>query len=236
MEQEDKLKDSIEPVNIEGTKKILDQLMNSIFKISIKGRLGTGFFCKIPFGKLALNVFLTNYNILDENDLKDNKQLNLSLYDEKETITIDFGIERQTYFNKEYNITIKELKEEDNIKNYLELDDDLFQDNIELNYINKSIYILHYPDEKNANVSYGLINNIEKYNFNHNCSIYKCSSGSPILNLESKKVIGIQKKGYNIGTLLKYPLKDFINNIEKKLININNVVYRIVKELGKVGY
>ena len=74
---------------------------------------------------------MTNYNILDENDLKDNKQLNLSLYDEKETITIDFGIERQTYFNKEYNITIKELKEEDNIKNYLELDDDLFQDNIE---------------------------------------------------------------------------------------------------------
>ena len=85
-------------------------------------------------------------------------------------------------------------------------------------------------------MSYGLINNINKYNTNHNCRIDKYSFGSPILNLKSKKVIGIQKKGYNIGTLLKYPLKDFINNIEKKLININNVVYRIVKELGKVCY
>ena len=37
MEQEDKLKDSIEPVNIEGTKKILDQLMRCIYKIKVKG-------------------------------------------------------------------------------------------------------------------------------------------------------------------------------------------------------
>ena len=37
MEKENKLKDSIEPINIEGTKKILNQLMNSICKICIKG-------------------------------------------------------------------------------------------------------------------------------------------------------------------------------------------------------
>ena len=93
--------------------------------------------------------------------------------------------------------------------------------------------MLHYPDGKNANVSYGLINNINKYNINHNCRIDKCSFGSPILNLTSKKVIGMHKEDYNIGTLLKYLLKDFINKIEKKLININNVEYRIVKEFGK---
>ena len=56
-----------------------------------------------------------------------------------------------------------------------------------------------------------------------------------LLNLKSKKVIGIHKEDYNIGTLLKYPLKDFINKIEKKLIKINNVEYRIIKELGKGG-
>ena len=194
MEKENKLKYSIEPVNIEGTKKILEQLMNSICKIRIKGKYGTGFFCKIPFRTVALKVFITNYNILNDEDLKENKQLNLSLNDEKEALILDFGIERGTYFNKEYNITIIELNKEDNIKNYLELDDYLFQDNIEINYINQSIYILHYSDGKNANVSYGWINNIDKYNINHNCSIGKCSSGSPILNLKSKKVIGIQKR------------------------------------------
>ena len=46
MEEENKLKDSIEPVDIEGTKIILNQLMNCICKIKIKERIGTGFFLK----------------------------------------------------------------------------------------------------------------------------------------------------------------------------------------------
>ena len=50
-----------------------------------------------------------------------------------------------------------ELKDEDNIKDYLELDDNLFQDNSEIIYKNKSIYLLHYQNEKNACVSYGLL-------------------------------------------------------------------------------
>ena len=110
MNKENKLKDSIEPVNIDGTKKILDQLMNSICKINIKGKLGTGFFCKIPFRKETIKILLANYNILNENDFKENKKLKLSLNDEKNTITIDLGIERETYFNKEYNITLMNLK------------------------------------------------------------------------------------------------------------------------------
>ena len=133
MEKEKKLKDIIEPVNIEGTKKILDQLINCICKIKINRKLGTGFFCVIPIKKEILKVLVTNYGIINENDYKENKKLNLSLHDEKETITIDLGIERKTYFNEKYNITIIELNEKDNIKNYLELDKNLFQDNIETN-------------------------------------------------------------------------------------------------------
>jgi len=211
------LKNSIEPVNIEGTKKILDQLMYSICKIKVKGVIGTGFFCKIPFKKKTIKVLITNYNIVNENDLKENKKLNLSLYGNKGIITINLEIERLTYFNKEYNISLIELKKEDNIINYLELDDNLLQDNIEVNYMNRSIYSLHYLYGKDANVSYGLINNIDKYEINHNCSIDNISSGSPILNLSNKKVIGIHTESslnYNIGTLLKFPLKDFINQIE----------------------
>ena len=88
MEKENNLKGSIEPVNIEGTKKILDQLMNSVCIIKVKGRLGTGFFCKIPFRKQTIKVFMTNYNILNEEGYKENKKLNLSLYDEKENVII----------------------------------------------------------------------------------------------------------------------------------------------------
>ena len=50
-----------------------------------------------------------------------------------------------------------ELKEEDKIKDYLELDDNLFQDNSEKIYKSQSIYLLHYRNEKNACVSYGLL-------------------------------------------------------------------------------
>ena len=87
-------------------------------------------------------------------------------------------------------------------------------------------------------MSYGLINNIDKYNINHNCKIDKYSSGSPILNLKSKKVIGIQKENsinYNIGTLLKFPLKDFINNkyYAMKVIPIKGETKEKIQKLEK---
>ena len=186
MEEEKKTKGSIDPVNIEGTKKILKQMMNCICKIQIKGINSTGFFCKFLYKKQEIKVFMTNYNVLNEKSLKENKKLNLSLNDEKETITIDLKIERKTYFNKDYDITLIELNDGDKIKDYLELDDNLFQDNSELIYENKSIYTLHYKNGKNVCVSYGLLHNINKYNILHNCSTYNNSSCSPILNLQSK--------------------------------------------------
>ena len=163
MEDKKKTEGSIVPVNIEGTKKILDQLMNCICKIQIKGTYTTGFFYKFSYKKQAIKVFMTNYNALNEKDFGENKKLNLSLNEEKETKTIDLSIERKTYFNKDYDITLIELKDEDKIKDYLELDGNLFQDNSENIYKNKSIYVLHYQNEKNACVSYGLLHNIDKY-------------------------------------------------------------------------
>ena len=82
------------------------------------------------------------------------------------------------------------------------------------------------------------------YNIMHNFSTDNNSSGSPILNLQSNKVIGIHNKSsinYNIGTLLQLPIKDFINqNLhqknEKKSILIHKIEYMIIKELGKGSY
>ena len=132
MEDKKKTEGSINPVNIEGTKKILEQLMNCICKIKIKGAYATGFFCKIPYKKQEIKVFMTSYHFFNENVMKENQELNLSLNDEKETKSIDLSIGRITYFNKDYDITLIELKDEDKIKDYLELDDNLFQDNSEL--------------------------------------------------------------------------------------------------------
>ena len=244
MEVGRKTKDSIEPISMTGTNKILDQLKNCICKIKIKEKYGTGFFCIIPFKKESIKVLMTNYNVLNEEDLKENKNLNLFLNDEKDNLTIDLGIKRDMYFNKDYDITIIELNEEDKINDYLELDDNLFQDKAELIYRDKSIYTLHYPNEKEACVSYGLLNNIDEYNIMHKCNIDIGSYGSPILNLQNNKVIGINKKGsinfnYNIGTLLIFPVNAFLSlklKFLKMPIKINNIEYKIIKELGEGGF
>ena len=216
---------SAEPVNIEGTKKILEQLMNCICKIKLKGEYGTGFFCKITFEKKIIKVLMTNHHVLNENNFKENKKLNLLLNDEKELRIIDLEIKRETYFNKDYDLAVIELKENDNIVNYLELDDDLFKNNADIIYLDKSLYVLQYPNGDKACVSYGLLNNINKYNIYHKCSTDKGSSGSPILNLRNNKVIGVHRKSshfdFNIGTLLNFPLKDFINN---QLKNMNSII------------
>ena len=239
MEEGDFLKDSIEPVGIEGTKKILEQLTNCICRIETKKGFGTGFFCKIPFGKETMKILMTNHHILNDKDLKTNKKLNLSLNDDKDSLIIDLDLVRKTYFNKDYDVTMIEIKEEDKIKYFLELDDNLFQDKAEEKYKDKSIYILHYPIGKEAKVSYGLLNSINKDYIKYKCRIDSGSSGSPILNLQSNKVVGIYKRGSincNTGTLLKFPLKDFMNKIGKQIIRINNKEYKIIKELGKGGF
>ena len=171
---------------------------------------------------------------------------NLLLNDEKEIIKINLQIKREIYFNKDYDITLIELKDEDKIKNYFELDGNLFKDDSEIIYLDKSIYALQYPNGKNACVSYRLLLNIDKYNILHRCSTDYGSSGSPILNLDNNKVIAIHKEGtnynYNMGTLLKLPIKDFITKrlnqkMDKKSITINNIEYKIIKKLekGKLG-
>ena len=231
MKKEKKILGSPEPVNISSTKKILTQMTNCICKIKIKGAFGTGFFCKIPFGKNeVMNCLMTNYHVLDEKYYKENKDINLLLNDDKEIKSINTKIKRKTFFNKDFDIALIELKQNDGIRNFLELDDNLFKEKEDIFFVDKSIYILQYPKGKEAAVSYGQLKDFCNYDVRHTCSTDNGSSGSPILNLENNKVIGIHKEGsikynYNQGTFLKLPLKSFIMQNKNSIkINIDNKV------------
>ena len=125
--------------------------------------------------------------------------------------------------NNEYNTIIIKLQKEENYINYIKLDDKLFNKNSEKGY--ESIYILHYPNASFASVSYGKgIKIINNYDIEHKCNTLSGSSGGPILNLSTNKVIGIHKGAinknnkvkFNIGTLLKFPLEDLNKKIKKK--------------------
>ena len=169
MIKEIKIKKSPDPISISGTKNILTQMINCICKIKLKGKTGTGFFVKIPYANnIIINVLMTNYHIIDEIIYKENKRLNLLLNDEKEAKIIDLTKKREIYFNKEYDITIIELKEDDNIKNYIELDDNIFKDELKTYYEDKSIYVLQYPNN-NALVTYGLLTEINNFDIKHTC-------------------------------------------------------------------
>ena len=114
------------PVSLEGTKKIIFQMENCICKIFQKnGNIGTGFFCKIPFNKDFLPVLITNNHILDDKDLDNNNIIELSINGKnKIKITLDDSRKKYTNPEKEIDITIIEIKSEDRIKDYLEIDDD----------------------------------------------------------------------------------------------------------------
>ena len=164
IKQEKLIKEQPIPVSIEGTKKILFQMENCICKIYLNNcKIGTGFFCKIPFNNNLLPVLITSNHILNENDIDNNKIIKLMINNKMKKIKIDNSRKKYTNSDKNIDITIIEIKSrKDGINNYLEIDEnDINKDkeNKELEYQKKSIYIMHYPNEE-LSVSYGLINDI----------------------------------------------------------------------------
>ena len=201
-------------------------MMNCICKIKINGGFGTGFFCKIPFMNSSMKVLMTNCHVLDNIIYIQNKELSLFINDDKEVKNIKIELDRKTYFNKKYDIAIIELKESDNIYNFLELDDNLFKNETKIYYKDISVYILQYPLGNKSSVSYGKLIDIDNYEIKHICNTMQGSSGSPILNLSNNKVIGIHKQSsikynFNFGTCLKFPLNDFYLKNDKKKSNLN---------------
>ena len=234
-------------ISYECTQKIIEQMEKSICKIKIEGEQGTGFFCKIPYPDKnnILPVFITNNHLINEALLyrKDSK-ISLDIKSEKEPKLINLN-NRLKYTSIEYDITIIEIKDNDNIKNFLKLDKNIVMDienNMNVNsnkdFIDKTIYIIQYP-EGELSVSYGTLDTIyedKKYNFNHKCCTKNGSSGAPILT-NKNKLIGIHKEGifnnYNIGTFLNYPIKEFIELKNKKNMNVTDINKIYLKEFNE---
>ena len=212
-------------VDIASTRKILHQMSNCICQLKVGNLLGTGFFCKIPdANKKTMNCLLTANHVLNEENYDKTNKIIVSLNDNEIDKTIDLGIARRVYFNEERDVdlTIIELDKADEIENFLELEEEkiLYKEKDASNnhYKSRSIYIPQYPNHKKASVSYGVIKNKDNLEIYHTCNTDHGSSGSPILDLESLKVIGIHtssikktKETLNIGTFL-----NFLLNIEFK--------------------
>ena len=216
-------------ISLKNTKRIKSQMEKGVCKINIgEGKNGTGFFTEIKFNENEIHQFLvTNDHVIGEEFLKNEKKILIDMEDKKNIpITIDKS--RKTYNNKELDVTFIEINKKDNIEcTYLELDSDLELDDeiLKIKYEKKSIYIIQYPG-KEICVSYGIIKFLENFDINHFCNTESGTSGSPILSLDSFKIIGIHRKAninykYNTGSLLKKAIEDFKNKFLAQ-ININN--------------
>ena len=216
------------PITKEKNNKISDQMEKSICKIKIKDLQITGFFCNIPYQNTFIKVLITSSNVVDENILKEHKIINVTINDDKEFKNIEIKENKNIYTSTKYNTTIIEIIPAiDKIDNFLELDDNIFNDS-STNISNENIYIIHYPkynNDQKAAVSYGLLEQINDYNIKFYCFTSEGSQGSPILRISNNKVIGIYKENnnnFNTGIFLKNCIKEFLSNIKKENKNKNN--------------
>ena len=250
-------------VTYEGIEMILQQMRNAICKIRISERQETGFFCKIPFPDLnnMLRVLITNNHVINENLLfQENERISIEIKAENDNKYLNLN-NRIKYTNQEFDITIIEIKDEDKINSFLELDDALIKDiimnsNNNNKFIEETIYAMQYLEGR-LSVSFGILDKIyvdRKYRFIHKCCTKGGSGGSPILNINNNKVIGLHCEGnirYNKGIFLNYPIKEFIKlnfdnefllkefnkkyNLNIKDTKINKLDLRW-KKLGNAGF
>ena len=225
--EEKNLKNSPKAISINQVDIISSKAKENMCKIYFSEEgTGTGFFCNIPNGPNSWNslkVLITNYHILNENNIPIDKIIKLSLNNEKKFYEIYIDKFRKVYSNYTYDITIIELKEQDIIDkiSFFDIDDRIFREDFKDLFINEKIFLLHYPQGSEMKYSDGFLTNIEEDNFSirHSCDSSPGSSGGPIINSIDYRVIAIHKGGhkkfnYNLGTFLKVPLEDFNNKFD----------------------
>jgi len=226
------------PLNITQNKKLIDQMSNSVCRVVIESKVGTGFLCLIPFPTIEyrLKVLITCNHVFNDITIGNKIDVMFNNGIQKEIIIDD---SRRVYTSKkeEYDITIIELKDNEfDISYYLGIDNDLFlKDEIKINQI---IYIIHYPKGIEVKNNLGTIQNKIGNKIVHYLTTYEGSSGGPIFNLNSFKVIAIHR-GYinnennifNIGELIKMPIIDYYQKCKLKYnINENNIILEISKK------
>ena len=240
IEYEGLIKGSQEIKSLDETNK--NKMSKCICKIS-GNRIGTGFFCKIKYKNNLIPALITNYHVVDDNYLKDTNILKIYINDKSKIIKKKKKNIIYSSIKEKYDIIIIKLNEND-INNYLEIDENIFNINSENTYKDEPIYILHYPNSGQASISYGNgIEKISEYNIKHLCNTQPGSSGGPILSRLTDKVIGIHKAcinkkndRYNIGTFLKFPLNDLNKTNYKKNIksSLNNPLNDLDKNKSEI--
>ena len=219
---EEELSNMPKAIPIDELKVLSDLIKTHICIIAGKdGSHGTGFFCNILNDCNILKVLVTNNHVLNSNDIQPGQTINFSINNDLKKFNILIDNTRKTYTNEIYDVTIIEIKKDDNIdlNSFFELDNQIFKENSNEIFTNCQIYLLHYPNGLKMEISNGVIKSINEDKDNSTiyylCDVNKGFLGGPIINNTNFQVIGIHKGGEgakndSLGTLLNQPIKKFI--------------------------
>ena len=221
-----------QPISTKCIWKISEQMCNSFCRINEND---IGFFCHIKDFNEKIPVMIIN-NYIRDKDYNGTIEVIMNNKPKK----IELGNVR--YKNKEYNISILEIKENKNEKyNFIEIDDKIYSKDSYMYYNNESIYILQMNNINNIFVSYGVIEEIIDTKISYIANLYHKSNFSLIFNLNNK-LIGIGGYNYrqelnNIGIYFNEIINDFINQYRhnqsssyKNFRNEINLLIEINKE------
>ena len=147
IQRKNSMEERIDEGLIKGAKEImllnktkLKEMNKYICKIS-GNNIGTGFFCRIKYGIDLIEVLITNYHVIDDNYLNNNKELKFYINNKSKIINIDKNSKIYSSKRNKYDIMIIKLDKEE-IKDYLDIDENIFNINSENSYKNEQIYIL----------------------------------------------------------------------------------------------
>ena len=226
--QEKNIDGAITSIQGETLEKINEQMKNCSCIIEcIEKGAGSGFFSLIPFPNKTylVPVLITNNHILPKKDIIKGQKINIYMKEKKFSILIDDS--RRIFTDKYYDITIIEMNKNDGLdfNKFLEIDDSIHKEDFKEYFKNRSIYLIHHPKSKeDPEFAVGVIKYISLDNnvINHTCKSEPGSSGSPILDLKTNKIIGIHKgsainQNLNVGTFIKEPIEKFYQKCGDKI-------------------
>ena len=198
------------PINLKGILKFGAIAEKGICKIKIPGGYGTGFFCTIPYpdDNHFLEVLITNNHVLDKHFFEEEDKIKYEI--NNKTYIININNERKYWTNSDIDFTIVEIRKEDNITNFLTIDENINKEGYSNSeYKNASIFIPGIMQNQEVGFDNGIILSASKKKclFHHDCNTDSGSSGAPIILSESFTVIGIHKgsdeeKKKNVGIFL----------------------------------
>ena len=137
--EEGLIKGAVDAISIEKFEKLLIQMKKCICKI--KGKIvndkqleGTGFFCKIDYEYELIPVLITNFHVIDDDYMKNNSEIIIYINGDLKKINIDEKSKIYSSVKEEYDIMIIKLNEEDEIRDFLEIDQNIFKDDSTTSY------------------------------------------------------------------------------------------------------